>query len=158
MSEALSRSSSSTALRPSSVRTGMPESTSLSKYVGINLKAMTRQTRGPTSDPPTYSSPFRFRSLASSRCFCSSASLCLVASPYSLLRSLVVTFSHNFRLSLGSCFSRGRTTLGTVCSFSRSTSVWGSAVDGTDRLEPEGLRRHRMRFRQQPSRKATTRD
>jgi hypothetical protein len=107
---------------------------------------------------PTYSSSLRFRSLASSRCFCSSASLCLVASPYSLLRSLVVTFSHNFRLSLGSCFSRGRTTLGTVCKISRSTSVWNSAVDDTDALEPKGLRRHRMRFRQQPSKKAITRD
>lgn len=49
VSEAHSRSSSSTALRPCSVRTGMPVSMSLSKYVGINLKMITSQVRGPTS-------------------------------------------------------------------------------------------------------------
>lgn len=38
VSEMHSWTSSSTALRPCSVRTGMPELISFSKYVGINLK------------------------------------------------------------------------------------------------------------------------
>lgn len=64
----------------------------------------------------TYCIPFLFRSAASSLCFCSIACLNLLASPYCLLIRFFVTFSHNFLLSVGNCFSKGLTIFGITCS------------------------------------------
>ena len=74
----------------------------------------------------SHSKPFFFRSAAISRCFCSMASLILVASLYSFFSKLLVTCSHNFRDSFGCCRDSGRTDLGTTCKIDRSIRVFHS--------------------------------
>ncbi|SRR5258707_7396968 len=52
-----------------------------------------------------------------------------VASPYSLRNNLLVTLSHNFLLSVGSCFDSGLTILGTERNGVRSISVVHSSSE-----------------------------
>ena len=94
-----SLNSSSKAFFPSGVRTGIPESISLSKYWGINLYDI-MSVPNARKRITTHCTPLRFLSAASSLCFCSMACLCLVASEYSLDNNLLVTFSQSFLLSL----------------------------------------------------------
>ena len=102
----------------------------------------------------THSSPFFFLSAAFSRCLCSIACLCFVASLYSFANSRLVTFSHSFRLSNACWCSSGRTRFGTTSSVDRSRSVAGSSAVGA----PAPARRHRTRDRHDPSKNATAHD
>ena len=137
---------------------------SFSKYWGINLGygyvSAFRQALMITVN--THWMSFRFLSPASSRCFCSIASFAFVASPNSFDSNRVVTASQSFRLSLGSCRCSGRTCFGTTKSVERSTRVAYSVSDNEAVEDGEidgdaAVRRHRMRFRQHPSKTATTR-
>ena len=114
----------------------------------------------------SHSKPFFFRSAAISRCFCSMASLILVASLYSFFSKLLVTCSHNFRDSFGCCRDSGRTDLGTTCKIDRSIRVFHSyrfawfvrgGHKGTYRtLTVSPIRLHRIRCFHDPSIWTTT--